>query len=190
MLQIIKDLNVTDSMRDDFIAALIKKCNKLGVDYKVFSQNDDFDSMQPTIYCDPYTHPKKSVYNNADLHTTSHVCFDIIKDLPPQEILVIGRGIVGRKLIDLIIDNTNHSICVVNSKTSQKHLQTLIYDADIIINTSTSLIHTNCPMYDKILIDVNNQFTCNTDGLIKSKNYFGMGNIGARTTTKIVERAR
>lgn len=192
MLNIVKDLNVTDKWRDSFVSALCKECNLQGVEYQVLSHNDIYDKFDihtPCVITDPYEHKKPLIYNNADLDTTSHVIFDIIKDIKPSETLLIGRGKIATPLIGMIIEKTNHTLTVANSHTTSEHLQTLIEDADIIINTSTSEIHTNLPMFNKVLIDINNNFKCNQLTLFKD-NHYNMSKVGKATVSKIVERAR
>ena len=189
MLQIVKDTNVEDKNRDLFIKSIIRECKEQDVKYKLVTQEDYLDVDKPTIITDPYTYSKPMIYNNVDLDTTSNVIFDIIKELPSSEILLIGRGLIAHPLISMIIDKTNHTLTVANSHTTTTHLQNLIDDADIIINTSTSVIHTNLPMNNKLVIDINNNFQCNID-MISKGNYYNMRSIGKATVSKIVSNSK
>lgn len=188
MLQILKDTTIEDKNRDLFIKSLIRECERQDVEYIILTPPCEYNYMKPLVITDPYTYPKPFQYNNADLNTTANVVFDIIKDLPPSEILLIGRGNVGRPLIDMIIDKSNHMLSIANSRTTNEHLQVLIKNADIIINTSTTPIHTTTPVCDKMIIDINNNFDFLTDK--NDVELYDMKYIGKLTVSKIIARAK
>ena len=195
MLNIVRDkTHLTDKNANLFCKALTKEGERQGVEINtiiVDSQENTYniDFNKPTIVIDPFDFIPVKCFNNVDLDTTATVCFDIIKDLPPSNVILIGRGNIGRVIADLIIDESNHTLTVANSKTTQEYLEKLVKDADIIINTSTSEIHTNLPMFDKMLIDINNNFKCNVDTL-SSCVYWNMRDIGKLTVQQIISRAK
>lgn len=188
MLQILKDTTIEDKNRDLFIKSLIRECERQDVEYIILTPPCEYNYMNPLVITDPYTYPKPFQYNNADLDTTATVCFDIIKDLPPSNVVLIGRGNVGRVVADLIIDESNHTLSVANSKTTQEYLEKLVKDADIIINTSTAPIHTTISVCDKIIIDINNNFDFLTDK--RDVKLYDMKHIGKLTVQQIISRAK
>lgn len=188
MLQILKDTTIEDKNRDLFIKSLIRECERQDVEYIILTPPCEYNYMKPLVITDPYTYLKPFQYNNADLDTTANVVFDIIKDLPSSNTLLIGRGNVGRVIANLIIDGSNHTLSVANSKTTQEYLEKLVKDADIIINTSTAPIHTTISVCDKIIIDINNNFDFLTDK--RDVKLYDMKHIGKLTVQQIISRAK
>lgn len=150
------------------------------------------DSITPTILIEPMAREYKeflSHCNNVDLNTTARVCYDLIKNIEPTNVLLIGRGNVGKELSGLILTKTNHTLTVANSHTEPFHLQKVISDSSIILNTSTSLI-TVCRdivMNNKTVIDINNNLEL--DNKEKLKEYYNMRDIGSFTVKEIVRMA-
>lgn len=190
MLQILKDTTIEDKNRDLFIKSLIRECERQDVEYIILTPPCEYNYMKPLVITDPYTYPKPFQYNNVDLDTTANVVFDIIKDLPPSNVVLIGRGNVGKPLIDMIVNKSNHTLSIANSHTEEWCLDELIQNADIIINTSTNEIIHKWYIDGKTIIDINNNFKFMVSHGKRPNKLYNMSDIGKLTVQQIISRAK
>ena len=196
MLQIVRDkTHLTNKNANLFCKALTKEGERQGVEINtiiVDSQEDTYniDFNKPTIVIDPFEFIPMSCFNNADLDTTATVCFDIIKGLSPSNVVLIGRGNVGKPLMDMIVNKSNHTLSIANSHTEEWYLDELIQNADIIINTSTNEIIHKWYIDGKTIIDINNNFKFMVSHGKRPNKLYNMSDIGKLTVQQIISRAK
>ena len=201
MLRIIRDRDfLSDKNATLFIKALIKECGNNNIECEVLSINNieaakelSKDILTPTILIDPMNKEYKELFKHcydADSNTTAKVCCELIKDIKPANVLLIGRGNIGSKLSEFILNKTDHTLTVVNSHTEEGYIQYLIDNSDIVINTSTSVIEVNkhISMDNKVIIDINNNLKINNvDDALK---YYNIKDIGKLTVKEIISRSK
>ena len=106
-----------------------------------------------------------SKYKDA---TAEGIYNHIVSEFPDRTntISVIGRGKVGKPLIDILIDY-GYTVCEFNSKSNLFHKNIICMHSDIIVGLSTETVFSSddCERFINdgiVLIDANNTF--NTDG--------------------------
>ena len=133
---------------DMYLKWLTKDCEANEIDVRVYNNIHDYcdvDKMgdgelflEPTIVkgLEMYKCNPTNVDNPS---ATAQGIYDyIINNYPNRErcILVIGRGLVGKQLIDKLIDY-GYTVIEINSKTKLSNLNTFALYADIIVGVSS-----------------------------------------------------
>ena len=131
-----------------YLKWLTKDCEANEIDIRVYNNIHDYcdvDKMgdgelflQPTIVkgLEMYKNNPTNVDNPS---ATAQGIYDYITDNYPNRekcILVIGRGLVGKQLIDKLIDY-GYTVIEINSKTKLSNLNTFALYADIIVGVSS-----------------------------------------------------
>ena len=133
---------------DMYLKWLTKDCEANEIDIRVYNNIHDYcdvDKMgdgelflEPTIVkgLEMYKSNPTNVDNPS---ATAQGIYDYIVDNYPNRekcILVIGRGLVGKQLIDKLIDY-GYTVIETNSKTKLSNLNTFALYADIIVGVSS-----------------------------------------------------
>ena len=133
---------------DMYLKWLTRDCEANEIDVRVYNNIHDYcdvDKMgdgelflEPTIVkgLEMYKGNPTNVDNPS---ATAQGIYDyIINNYPNRErcILVIGRGLVGKQLIDKLIDY-GYTVIEINSKTKLSNLNTFALYADIIVGVSS-----------------------------------------------------
>ena len=158
---------------DMYLKWLKKDCEKEGIEVRVFNNLADWSSVESgdgELFLEPTKNmPEfyKDHYENVDRDsaTATGIYNYITENYPDRSttIAVIGRGLVGKQLIDKLIDY-GYTVCEFNSKSSSYDMRCFCVDmADVVVGLATEQI------FDKddcnyildngaILIDASNNF--------------------------------
>lgn len=159
---------------DVYLKYLIKDCEENGITVRVFNNKIDWlntNSGDGELFLEPCFVDKalKDTDTNVDKDsaTATGIYNYITENYPDRDkiIMVIGRGLVGKQLIDKLI-NYGYTIIEVNSQTNKNQIYTMAYyNADIIIGlaeTKTPIFGegfcSNLTKKDIKLIDAANNF--------------------------------
>lgn len=133
---------------DMYLKWLTKDCEANGIDVRVYNNIHDYcdvDKMgDGELFLEPTIVKGLEMYKNNPTNVdnpsaTAQGIYDyIINNYPNREkcILVIGRGLVGKQLIDKLIDY-GYTVIETNSKTKFIDLNTFALYADIIVGVSS-----------------------------------------------------
>lgn len=157
---------------DMYLKWLLKDCEENDISVKVYHDAKEWDKATHTaeLYLepilDPYINIMKYFKNNVDdPSATAQGIYDyIIEHYPNREhiIAVIGRGLVGKQLIDKLIDY-GYTVCEFNSKSNKESMIDYCHlFAEIIVGLSTEQVFNQheCNFVDngKLFIDAANNF--------------------------------
>lgn len=133
---------------DMYLKCLTKDCEVNEIDVRVYNNIHDYcdvDKMgDGELFLEPTIVKGLEMYKNNPTNVdnpsaTAQGIYDyIIDNYPNREkcILVIGRGLVGKQLIDKLIDY-GYTVIETNSKTKFIDLNTFALYADIIVGVSS-----------------------------------------------------
>ena len=158
---------------DTYLKYLREDCAKNNIDTRVFNNVQDWlgDESNYELYLEPTkaTIPKywKETQFNVDYPsaTAKGIYNFITKEYPNREtiIAVIGRGLVGKQLINMLIDY-GYTVCEFNSKSNFDIMKThCCVFADIVVGLATEQIFNSreCAelrSLNVLLIDSGNNF--------------------------------
>lgn len=159
---------------DMYLKWLKKDCEKEGIEVRVFSditewcQTESGDGelfLEPTKYCNDWI--KDNPINvDKDSATATGIYNYITENYPSRSniIAVIGRGLVGKQLIDKLIDY-GYTVVEFNSKSFKGDMEYLCVDyANIVVGLATEQVfdEDSCSMINDfnstVLIDSGNNF--------------------------------
>ena len=133
---------------DMYLKWLTKDCEANEIDIRVYNNIHDYcdvDKMgDGELFLEPTIVKGLEMYKNNPTNVdnpsaTAQGIYDYITDNYPNRekcILVIGRGLVGKQLIDKLIDY-GYTVIETNSKTKFIDLNTFALYADIIVGVSS-----------------------------------------------------
>lgn len=133
---------------DMYLKWLTKDCEANEIDVRVYNNIHDYcdvDKMgDGELFLEPTIVKGLEMYKNNPTNVdnpsaTAQGIYDYITDNYPNRekcILVIGRGLVGKQLIDKLIDY-GYTVIETNSKTKFIDLNTFALYADIIVGISS-----------------------------------------------------
>lgn len=189
------DATKIDKYRDLFVQALIKECERQGVEHSLVYVSNNVDAMQidahPTVFVEPYGFVRLKMVPDADEHTTAKVVAGLIRDLynekPNPNVLVINRSeLIGKPLYNMLLQLDCAPI-YAHSKTPTDKFYKLCEAADVIVTATGNKIELPY-IPGQTIIDVSADATD-----MKGKyniSYWGMSEIGKATVTKIVSRGK
>ena len=131
-----------------YLKWLTKDCEANEIDIRVYNNIHDYcdvDKMgDGELFLEPTIVKGLEMYKNNPTNVdnpsaTAQGIYDYITDNYPNRekcILVIGRGLVGKQLIDKLIDY-GYTVIEINSKTKLSNLNTFALYADIIVGVSS-----------------------------------------------------
>ena len=158
---------------DMYLKWLTKDCEKEGIEVRVFSditewcQTESGDGelfLEPTKYCNDWI-KDNPVNVDKDSATATGIYNYITENYPDRKttIAVIGRGLVGKQLIDKLIDY-GYTVCEFNSQSVEGDMKNFCIDyANIVVGLAIEQVfdkETSQNMVDcnSILIDSGNNF--------------------------------
>jgi len=133
---------------DMYLKWLTKDCEANEINVRIYNNIHDYcdvDKMgDGELFLEPTIVKGLEMYKNNPTNVdnpsaTAQGIYDyIINNYPNRErcILVIGRGLVGKQLIDKLIDY-GYTVIEINSKTKLSNLNTFALYADIIVGVSS-----------------------------------------------------
>lgn len=132
---------------DTYLKYLIKDCEKNNISYEICHNAREWLSstsktelyLEPVL--DPWIDSMKYNEHNVDIPSaTAQGIYDYItKNCPDRSttIAVIGRGLVGKQLIDKLIDY-GYTVCEFNSKSNIYDMRDFcVYMTDIVVGLAT-----------------------------------------------------
>lgn len=133
---------------DMYLKWLTKDCEANEIDVRVYNNIHDYCDVDKIgdgeLFLEPTIVKGLEMYKNNSTNVdnpsaTAQGIYDYITDNYPNRekcILVIGRGLVGKQLIDKLIDY-GYTVIETNSKTKFIDLNTFALYADIIVGISS-----------------------------------------------------
>ena len=133
---------------DMYLKWLTKDCEANEIDVRVYKNIHDYCDVYKVgdgeLFLEPTIAKGLKIYkgnptNVDNPSATAQGIYDYITNNYPNRekyILVIGRGLVGKQLIDKLIDY-GYTVIEANSKTSITNLRTFALYADIIVGLSS-----------------------------------------------------
>lgn len=190
MLQIVMEMHKGFDDRDRFMKAIVSECKKKNKEYTIVTKESDFDYELPYVIIEPCTMAggwgRLNPMLNCDDFATASEIVGLVKNYSNNaNVLVIGRGeLVGKPVVNILMDETNSQISVVNSHVGLNSLINKIENADIIINGSSSVLrYDGGDIVDKLIIDANDNFK----NVFPPMMRYGMRDIGKLTVQRIVK---
>lgn len=158
---------------DMYLKWLKKDCEKNGIEVRMFNNLADWLSVESgdgELFLEP-TKNMPEFYKDHDWNvdrdsaTATGIYNYITENYPDREntIAVIGRGLVGKQLLDKLIDY-GYTVCEFNSKSdTDKMLDFCVEFADIVVGLATEQIFNNddssyIRANNTLLIDSGNNF--------------------------------
>ena len=178
---------------DMYLKYLKKDCKKEGIEVRVFSditewcQTESGDGelfLEPTKNCSDWI-KDNPVNVDKDSATATGIYNWIVENCPSRSniIAVIGRGLVGKQLINKLIDY-GYTVCEFNSKSFKGDMEYLCADyANVVVGLATEQV------FDEDGCNIINDF--NNTVLIDSGNNFATKNkltCGKWTRQVIIDR--
>jgi 5,10-methylene-tetrahydrofolate dehydrogenase/methenyl tetrahydrofolate cyclohydrolase len=161
---------------DMYLKWLLKDCEENNIQVRVFDNLSTFwkesSNFKASLFLEPIqdTHAKilrDCINNNVDKPSaTAQGIYNYITDKFPRResvIVVIGRGLVGRQLLDMLI-NYGYTVIEFNSKTDKYAVREMLFFADAVVglaNQENVLDAELCSQlndYGITLIDSGNNF--------------------------------
>ena len=136
---------------DMYLKHLKKDCEANGIEVRVFDNLCDWEDAEENgdgeLYLEPIATTdiminwhKNSIFNvDRDSATATGICEHIKETYPRKTVIgVIGRGLVGKQLINKLID-CGYTVLEFNSQTDSSTLYGMCYGyCDIIVGLATS----------------------------------------------------
>ena len=158
---------------DMYLKYLKRDCENNGIEVRVFSditewcQTESGDGelfLEPTKYCNDWI-KDNPVNVDRDSATATGIYNWIVENCPSRSniIAVIGRGLVGKQLIDKLIDY-GYTVCEFNSKSTFGDMEYLCADyANVVVGLATEQVfdEDSCSWMEEmhtVLIDSGNNF--------------------------------
>lgn len=158
---------------DMYLKWLKKDCEKNGIEIREFNNLADWASVESgdgELFLEPTKHMpefyKDNEYNvDKDSATATGIYNWIVENCPSRSniIAVIGRGLVGKQLIDKLIDY-GYTVVEFNSKSYKSDMEYLCCDyANVVVGLATEQVfdEDECKWMEErhtVLIDSGNNF--------------------------------
>lgn len=161
---------------DMYLKYLKRDCDNAGIEVRVFDNIRDWATVEDPANAELFLEPTSNMVDRYDKETPANVdnpsataegiYRHIVEKFPNREtvIAVIGRGLVGKQLINQLIDY-GYTVIEFNSKSHKGDMEYLCCDyANVIVGLATEQIfdeYTCSVMEDfsnAILIDSGNNF--------------------------------
>lgn len=161
---------------DMYLRYLKKDCEKNGIEVRVFDNLPTFwkesnNNSKASLFLEPIQNKhaktlRDCINNNVDKSsaTATGIYNYITENYPDRSttIAVIGRGLVGKQLIDKLIDY-GYTVCEFNSKSNKESMIDYCHlFAEVIVGLSTEQVfdkyECNFVDNDKVFIDAANNF--------------------------------
>lgn len=130
---------------DMYLKWLKKDCEENNIQVRVFDNLPTFwkesNNSKASLFLEPIQDKHAKVLqgcikNNVDKpSTTAQGIYDYIADKFPKResvIVVIGRGLVGKQLLDMLI-NYGYTVIEFNSKTDKYTVREMLFFADVVV---------------------------------------------------------
>ena len=158
---------------DMYLKWLKKDCEKNGIEVRMFDNLADWSSVEcgdGELFLEP-TKNMPEFYKDHDWNvdrdsaTATGIYNWIVENCPSRSniIAVIGRGLVGKQLIDKLIDY-GYTVCEFNSKSFKGDMEYLCADyANVVVGLATEQVfdEDSCSWMEEmhtVLIDSGNNF--------------------------------
>lgn len=156
---------------DTYLKYLLKDCKENDIEVKII--NDKLSiKHEPTLFLEPTKDPSIDKYKNLAIDvdspsaTACGILYHIIENYDRSTCIgVIGRGLVGKQLIDMLIEH-GYTVVEMNSKTPYKRMEHICYwECDVVVGLASS----DEPIFDNRVCD---QMTSCGIELIDASNNF------------------
>lgn len=159
---------------DMYLKYLKRDCESAGIEVRVFDNMRDWATVEESALCELFLEPTlapmwaKNTPANVDnpSATAEGIYRHIVEKCPSRKtiIAVIGRGLVGKQLINQLIDY-GYTVIEFNSKSHKGDMEYLCCDyANVVVGLATEQVfdEDSCAMMEDfsntILIDSGNNF--------------------------------
>lgn len=137
---------------DTYFKYLKKDCENAGIEIRVFNNIRDWATVEDPANAELFLEPTSNMVDKYDKNTPANVdnpsataegIYRYLTEYHPSRELcigVIGRGLVGKQLIDKLIDY-GYTVVEMNSKTSFTTMRTMcLAMCDIVVGLATEQI--------------------------------------------------
>ena len=161
---------------DMYLKYLKKDCESAGIEVRVFNNIRDWSTVEDPANAELFLEPTNNMVDKYDKNTPANVdnpsataegiYKHIVEKCPNREtvIAVIGRGLVGKQLINQLIDY-GYTVLEFNSKSHKGDMEHLCCNyANVVVGLATEQVfdENSCAMienfHNTILIDSGNNF--------------------------------